>query len=729
METGHGQITSATLRLSSLGICEAWINGIAVSDAVLTPGWTSYEWRLHYVEHDVLKLLDSQSTISIVVGNGWWHGRLGWVKTEKYGSEIAAYADLRIRFADGYEQQIVTDETWTAGPSPILSDDIYDGQTIDGMRVVAQESDLACSDIESVPVQTVGYEGKLSLDPAPPVKRIREIGPTKVWQNDAGSILIDFGENIVGWVRLSIQGEPGDEVLIRHAEVLEHGALAREPLRSAEATDRYILSGRNDVFEPTFTFHGFRYVEIIGWVVGVEEITAENVVAVVISSDMKRIGTFESSVPELNLFHENVVRGMRGNFVDIPTDCPQRDERLGWTGDIAAFAPTASFLFDVRSFLGDWLRDLALEQSHHNGIVPNVVPDVLKYSSPDHDGIASTEATAFWSDAAVWVPWAIWNAYGEKSVLEEALPSMLLHGRRVRTLLSPNGIWESGFQFGDWLDPDAPAQHPENAKANKYVVATAAAFHTADLICKAAEILGLTAEMNEFAILGERIRAGFKDAFIQDKRILSDCATVYALAICFGLLNDDEEIWAGKRLAELVSESDYKISTGFAGTPHVTEALTRTGHVEDAYRLLLQTECPSWLYPVTMGATTIWERWDSMLPDGSINPGDMTSFNHYALGAVADWMHRVIGGLAPLEPGYARILIAPRIGDGIDWARTTLETPHGLASVSWICDQDCVKLDINVPPGTSALVSWPEVEPWELEEGHHHLELPKQCRL
>lgn len=728
IEAGHGAVVSATLSLSALGICEAWINGVAVSNDLLTPGWTSYEWRLHYVEHDVTALLDAESTLAIRVGNGWYRGRLGWIETARYGDEIAAFAELRVRFADGYEQLVVTDESWTVGPSEITSNDFYDGQSIDAQRRDDRWMNPGFTDPRWGGVHAItDIPPRVEVDPAPAVRRVDELAAQKVWRSPSDAILIDFGENIVGFVKLRVRGERGAVVTVRHAEVLENGEVAVRTLRSAKATDEFILSGGEDLFEPTFTFHGFRYAEITGWPGDIDELSAA-VSAVVISSDLRRIGHFECSVPDLNQLHQNVVRGMRGNFIDIPTDCPQRDERLGWTGDIAAFAPTAAFLFDAKTFLEDWLQDVALEQSHHGGVVPYIVPDVLKYAVAQQPGAGAEEAAAFWSDAAVWVPWALWEAYGDSRVLQSSFASMVQHGRRVHSLLSPSGVWDTGFQFGDWLDPDAPADQPGAAKADAGVVATACAFRTADRIRAAAEILGHSAEAEEFRAIARGLRQAFHREYVQGERILSDCTTVYSLAIVFDLLDPHQRQWAGQRLSELVAESGFHISTGFAGTPFIADALSSTGNITTAYQLLLQRECPSWLYPVTMGATTIWERWDSMLPDGTINPGDMTSFNHYALGAVADWLHRVIGGLAPLDPGYKRILIAPQIDAGIDWAITSLDTPHGRASVRWNRNGETIKLQVVVPAGTSAVVRWPNLAEQVIEAGQHSLTLPSPKR-
>jgi alpha-L-rhamnosidase len=441
--------------------------------------------------------------------------------------------------------------------------------------------------------------------------------------------------------------------------------------------------------------------------------------AVVVSSDLRRIGEFECSDPDLNQLHRNVVWGQRGNFLDVPTDCPQRDERLGWTGDIAVFAPTAAFLFDVNGFLHDWLADLDAEQRSADGLVPFVVPDALKHTGR-RTVFGVPDSTAIWSDAAVWVPWALWQAYGDRAVLADSYPAMVAHLRRVEGLLSQNGLWDTGFQFGDWLDPAAPPDRPGDARADKGVVATACVYRSARTVAEAARLLGHDEEADEFTALAQRTRAAFNRYYVTEEgHVHSDCPTVYALAINFGLLDEPRLTKAGDRLAELVAENGYRIATGFAGTPYISDALTQTGHLDAAYRILLERECPSWLYPVTMGATTIWERWDSMLPDGTINPGQMTSFNHYALGAVADWMHRVIGGLSPAEPGYARVRIAPQPGGGLTWARTSLDTPHGTVRVRWELGEGGLSVEVDVPENVEADLVMPGAEPVTLGPGQH----------
>ena len=718
---GHGPVTRATLHATAHGVFEAHLNGQPVSDDVLSPGWSSYEWRLRYRSYDVTALLQPTSVLGIALGNGWFRGRLGWGGARAlYGKELAALAQLEVEFSDGYVQTVVTDESWTAGPSAVLINDLYDGQAIDARRYSDAWLEPGFSDEAWTGVHPAELDFS-TLTPyiGPPVRRQEELPPIKIWTSPTGKTLVDFGQNLVGWIRASVQGPAGTTITLRHAEVLEKEELGTRPLRTAKATDRFILSGGEDVFEPTFTFHGFRYVEVDGWP---GELTSDTLTAVVVSSELRRIGEFECSDEMLNQLHRNVVWGLRGNFLDVPTDCPQRDERLGWTGDIAVFTPTATYLFDVDDFLRDWLNDLAAEQQAADGLVPSVVPDVLKYVERPA-GWPIPDTTAIWSDAAVWVPWSLWWAYGDLQVLADQFDSMVAHVRRIESKLSTTGLWDEGFQFGDWLDPTAPPDEPGVSRADNGVVATACLYRDAHIVRDAATLLGRHEDAEHFASLAERTRAAFNEHYVRPEGIIhSDAETPYALAIVFGLLDPEDEQLAGKRLADLVAESGYHIRTGFAGTPFITHALTQTGHLEAAYRLLLQTECPSWLYPVTMGATTIWERWDSMLPDGTINPGQMTSFNHYAFGAVAYWMHQIIGGIAPLEPGYSRVLIAPQPGGDIRWARSSLESRHGKISVSWSQDHDGpIELDVAVPDGVTALVQLPGTPAQELGRGQHHV--------
>ncbi len=595
----------------------------------------------------------------------------------------------------------MTDGSWKAAESGVLKDDLYDGQTTD-LRAV--------TDGPWTPVEVVERDfSTLFAAEGPPVRKIMTVPAREIISTSGGKSLIDFGQNLVGWVRLTLRGTaPGQEVSVRHAEVLENGELGTRPLRGAEATDRYLLKGgKEEVLEPALTFHGFRYAEVDG----ADGLALGQIEAVVLANDLVRTGWFDSSDADLNRLHENVVWGMRGNFVSVPTDCPQRDERLGWTGDIQVFAPTASFLFDCAGFLSSWLADLAAEQGE-DGNVPLVIPDVLWNGPP----------IAVWGDAACIVPWVIYERFGDTGILERQWDSMR---RWVDLEVSRAGaglLWSGQFQLGDWLDPTAPPDDPAAAKADPDVIATAHFARSAEILSRSAAVLGNAEAAERYGDLAARVRQAFAENYATPAgRVLSDAQTVYALAIAWSLLPTQEQrAGAGQRLADLVRLSGHRISTGFVGTPLILDALSESGHTDVAYRLLFQHDVPSWLYAVTMGATTVWERWDSMLPDGSINPGEMTSFNHYALGAVADYLHRVVAGLAPGEPGYRSITVKPQPGRALTSAHARHDTPYGTAEVAWQRDAGRFALEVEVPPGTTAEVFLPGVDaPETVGPGRH----------
>ncbi|MCB0044490.1 MAG: glycoside hydrolase family 78 protein [Caldilineaceae bacterium] len=703
-------IQSARLYVTAFGVYEAYINGRPVGDQVLAPGWTVYDRRLRYQTFDVTDLLQSgANVVGAIVGDGWYRGRFGFGggRMNIYGDKPALLAQLEVTYADGTTERIVTDADWRAATGPIRVSSIYDGETydarleMDGWAVPGFDAS-AWSDVGILPRDLA----ILTAPVGPPVRRMAEFAPVSIIQSPSGKTLADFGRNLVGRLRITVEGEAGRTITLRHAEVLEEGELGTRPLRTAEAVDRYTLRGGGvEEYEPYFTFHGFRYVEIENWP---GELRADNLTAVVLYSDMERTGWFECSDPLLNQLHENVIWSMRGNFLDVPTDCPQRDERLGWTGDIQIFAPTAAFLYDVSGFLRSWLADLAAEQAKLDGAVPHIVPDILG------DG-----AAAAWADAAVIVPWVLYQRYDDPLILADQFESMCDWVDYMVQAAGDNFLWDIGFQFGDWLDPAAPPDKPWEARTDKAVVAGAYFVHSAALTARTAAILGRTADEVRYAEVAANAKAAFIREYITPAgRMMSDTETAYALAIAFDLLPTDEQRRrAGDRLATLVRDGGYRIRTGFVGTPLICDALCDTGHYETAYRLLTQRECPSWLYPVTMGATTIWERWDSMLPDGSINPGEMTSFNHYALGAVADWMQRTICGLAPDAPGYGRIAIKPRPGGGITQAEVRHLTPYGPAECAWRIENGRIHMSVVIPPNTTALVSLPGNDGSPLEVG------------
>lgn len=693
-------VARARLYITAHGVYAAHLNGQRVGDQVLAPGWTSYPNRLHYQTYDVTGLIrEGPNTLQALLGDGWFRGRLVHRRAH-YGDRLALLAQLEIEYADGSRETVCSDEQWRAGSSGILSDDLYDGQRTD-LRATVELTD-------SVDV-VEGDLGRLVAPEGPPVRITERRPAVSISTSPSGCPLVDFGQNLVGWVRLRVRRTAeGSEVTVRHAEVLENGELGVRPLRSARATDSYLLPAADEVvLEPSLTFHGFRYAEITG----VADIRPGDVEAVVVGTDLTRTGWFTCSDPDLNRLHDNAVWSMRGNFLSVPTDCPQRDERLGWTGDIQVFAPTACFLHDVAGFLTSWLADLAAEQ-HADGSVPYVIPDVLYQADP---------TAAAWGDAATVVPWVLYERYGDPGILERQYPSMRRWVDRISALAGDRHVWRGSFQFGDWLDPAAPPEEAGAARADPDLVATAHLAHSAAIVARAATVLGLTADAERYAALAQETRQAFASEFVTASgNVLSDAPTAYALAICWDLLPDPEQRRrAGERLADLVRVEDFRIATGFVGTPLITEALTATGHLRTAYRLLLQRACPSWLYPVTMGATTIWERWDSMLPDRTINPGQMTSFNHYALGAVGDWLHRSVAGLAPAAAGYRRLAVRPRPGPGLSHAFARHRTPYGEATVAWRREGGKLHVEITVPIGCRAEVDLPGQEPLEVGPGEH----------
>ena len=549
-------------------------------------------------------------------------------------------------------------QAWRAATGPILMNGIYDGEIYDARLEHVGWTLPGFDDSKWTDVRNLDWNFKALEAPlGPPVRRIEEIAPVSVSKSPSGKTIVDFGQNLVG--RLSIRVMDLPDIRSRcvtrkcwnmASSAHVHFVLPKRPIVI------HCAAAKSKSWEPRFTFHGFRYVEVNDWP---GDLDLQNLTAIVLHSDMERTGWFECSDPLLNQLHQNVVWGMRGNFLDVPTDCPQRDERLGWTGDLQVFSPTASFLYDVSGFLQSWLRDLAADQRKTGGSVPHVIPNVL--------GVNFSGAAA-WADAATVVPWILYERFGDIGILSDQFESMCAWVDYVAAISGEGRLWDKGFQFGDWLDPTAPPDKPGQARADKAIVASAYFVHSADLAALAASVLERTGEQKKYLALADEARAAFVREYVTSSgRLMSDAETAYALALVFDLLPTAEQRQrAGDRLNELVRDSGYHIRTGFVGTPLICDALCNTGHYVAAYRLLMQQECPSWLYPVTMGATTVWERWDSMLPDGSINPGEMTSFNHYALGAVADWMHRTIGGLTPTEPGYRRMEICPRPGGELD---------------------------------------------------------------
>lgn len=722
-----GEVARARLYATAHGLYEAEINGARVGTDTLSPGWTVYRERLRYYTYDVTDLLvEGGNALGAWLGDGWYRGRLGWRGGYRnvFGSDLSFLGQLEITYTDGRRETVGTDGNWKTALSPILRSGIYDGEDYDAREELPGWSTGSFDDSRWFPVAVRERDPRTLVAPTgPPVRVTEEVAPIAVLTSPSGARILDFGQNLVGRVRIRATGSSGATVTLRTAEVLQDGEIYTRPLRSARSSAAYTLAGRPDgeEWEPRFTFHGFRYAEVSGWPGDLDaDAAAGALIARVLHTDLERTGWFTCSDPLVEQLHRNVVWGMRGNFVDIPTDCPQRDERVGWTGDIQVFGPTASTLFDVSGMLSGWLRDVEADQLP-DGTVPWFVPVI-----PSHKVWSPIRPGAAWGDVATLLPWTLYRRFGDEGVLATQFESARRWVDKVASVAGPDRLWNEGFQLGDWLDPAAPPQDPGDARTDRYLVATAYFARSARAVADMAGVLDRTADAERYGAIADEVAAAFRTAYVKaDGTMTSDAQTAYALAIVFDLLADQtQREVAGARLAELVHVAGNRIATGFVGTPLVCDALTMTGHTDAAYALLLEQGCPSWLYQVAQGATTIWERWDAMLPDGTVNPGTMTSFNHYALGAVADWLHRTVAGLAPAEPGYRRIRFAPRPGGGLTHASATQRTPYGEASISWHIEQDELRVDFVVPVGATAELDLPGVAPEEVGHGTHKRSVP-----
>ncbi|TVY84784.1 hypothetical protein LSUE1_G001399 [Lachnellula suecica] len=710
----HSPISKARLYITGNGVYEAFLNGQRIGDEEMAPGWTSYNHRLVVQTCDVTDLLaqGKSNVIAVEVGEGWFAGRLGMGAGKRcfYGDRLACMAQLEITYTSGEVCTITSDGTWKSSASATTRSEIYNGEDYDSREeqygwngdVDFDEDSWISTEVLPAP------SARLISSDSPPVRKTEQISPINIFKSSSGQTLIDFGQNIVGklLVKLPPAKNDGHRVSFSHAEVLENGELGVRPLRDAKPIDNVLLSKKQpSVWSPKFTFHGFRYVQVDGWPTDFGLPDQEDIIALVLHSDLRRTGWFSCSDPLVNKLHENVCWGMRGNFFSLPTDCPQRDERLGWTGDIQVFCPSANFLFETRGFLGSWLDDVTAEQLEdgNDGVPGLVVPNI--FDKPPYP----PGPQAVWQDATVLTPWDLYVSFGDVDILRRQYASMKAWvDRGVKK--SSTGLWDPNvWQFGDWLDPAAPPSEPGNGRTDGILVADAYLVRVTETLAKISVLLGETEDAARYSKEAATVRNAFQHEYVAPSGLLvGDTQTALSLALCFGIYDHkDQMAKAASRLAHLVHSSKYRIATGFAGTPLITHALSDSGNHQLAYRMLLEQECPSWLYPVTMGATTIWERWDSMLPDGSINPGQMTSFNHYALGSVANWLHKNVGGISPLEPGWQTVKIRPVPGGTITNADVVYESPYGRIECSWHIEGEEFQMSLVVPPNSKALVILP----------------------
>ena len=705
------KIKSATLYITAQGMYEAWLNGKRVGNDYLTPGWTSYKNRLQYQQYDVTNMLGAgKNALGVVLGSGWYRGFIGFSGQQNfYGKKLALLCQLAIEYTDNSQELILSDDSWKSATGSIISSEIYNGETIDARKEKTGWSSPTFNDADwsAVKIRSGNFPPLIATYNEP-VRKKETFKALNIIKTPKGEQVIDFGQNLVGWVQIKASGKAGDKITLYHAEVLDKaGNFYTDNLRAAKQTNTYILKGDGEeFFEPHFTFQGFRYIKIEGYP---GEIKPENFTAVALYSDMKPTGTFTSSNPLLNQLQHNIQWGQKGNFLDVPTDCPQRDERLGWTGDAQAFARTATFNMQVNNFFSKWMKDLAADQQP-NGSVPFVVPNVLG---------AGAGAACGWADAATIIPWTMYQAYGDKRILEDQYPSMKAWLGYIESV-SKNDLWNTGFHFGDWLFYTMGDDNAGNAAVtDRYLIAQCFYAYSTQLLINTANVLGKPEDVKKYEALLKRVKDAFLKEYVSPNgRLTSNTQTAYVLALQFDMLPETMRAQAADRLVANIKQYGTHLTTGFLGTPYLCHVLSRFGHTDIAYQLLLQETYPSWLYPVKMGATTIWERWNGIKPDGSFEVPSMNSFNHYAYGAIGDWMYRVVAGLdTDIEgPGYKRIVINPHIGGNLTHAAASLETYYGKVSSAWKMTGENLEMTITIPANTKATVHIPTTSASSVKE-------------
>lgn len=717
----------ARLHVTGLGLFETWLNGKRVGGDYFTPGWTDYGKRIHVLTYDVTPLLKTgDNAAGAMLGKGWFSGRLGWNdKKNLYGDELVLRCQLEVILQDGSSETIISDTEWKGRAGPVLDSDFYDGETHDGRRELPGWTETGFNDADWARVSAADSpKGRLLPMPHLPVRRQERLTPEKQTEPAAGVHVFDLGQNMVGWARVRFRGnQAGDRVTLRFAEMLNSdGTLYTKNLRSAKATDTYICAGPEEtVWEPRFTFHGFRFVELSGLR---ETPRLPDVEGVVLHSAMAATGTFECSNTAVNRLQKNIQWGQKGNFLEAPTDCPQRDERLGWTGDAQVFARTACFNRNVSAFFEKWCADIA-DARFPDGSIPHVVPDVLRRQEGRKDDWGNVGGAAAWADAAVICPWTVYCCYGNRRILERSYETM--RGFVEWRVKTSKHLIHSSALFGDWLAIDMAENDPGKTPTPRDLIATAYFARTAEILARTAEILKKRNDAKKYAVLHRKIKAVFAREFVSPSgRIVGDTQTGYLLALGFDLVPAKCRAHAVERLVADLEARKWHLSTGFVGTPLLMPVLFSAGRTDAAYRLLLQDTYPSWLYTVAQGATTMWERWNSWTKDKGFGDASMNSFNHYAYGAVGEWLYATVAGLDldPEEPGYRHILFRPEPGGNLSFAKAELKTRYGLVRSGWKIEKNRTLFEFTVPPNTRATIRLPGRKAIHREAGSHCFTLP-----
>lgn len=700
-----GNIKQARIYATAIGIYELELNGSKVGSDYFAPGFTSYKHQLQYQTYDVTDSLKKNNRLISVVGGGWAVGAYTYKRMNRlYADRQAFLCELRIRYEDGSEEIIGTDETWLVTEDGNFQEtEFYNGETYD-----------ATVDLESLPFRNAVQE-QLKIHPqilaqyGSPVRAHELLTPISCFISPSGTLVYDFGQNFAGVIVAEIHGKKGQKIIFSHAEILMNGELFTQPLRSARQQAVYICKDGKQTYSPRMTYMGFRYVGVTG--ICENEIELK---ALALYSQIPETGSFTCSNEMINKLQSCIQWGAKSNFVDIPTDCPQRDERLGWTGDIALFSPTAVYNFDMSRFFSKWLRDVRTEQGRGGGI-PMIVPLVR---IPGQFEMLFPLAVDHWGDACILVPWAEYRARGNKELLKEMYPAMKKYLRACKfwaglfSAGKKRRIWKLLFHYGDWCAPDM--EYKDWMKRGKWT-ATACLAHSSAIVSKIAEILGEEEEAKAYKKLSEETAEAYRTILMdQDCHIKGgDFQTAFVLPLYYEMLSGKDKENAASNLVKMIRNGNYNIKTGFPGTPYVLFALADNGYIEDAYNMLLTDTCPSWLYEIKAGGTTFWERWDALREDGTCNLGEdngsggMVSFNHYASGAVGDFLYRRIAGIEATEAGYQSFRIAPKPGGGLTGAAGTLETPYGRIVSNWTHQGASFRLKVEIPAGTRCKIVLP----------------------
>ena len=691
------KILKAEAYVSAIGVYDLYINGVKVGNAFMAPAWTSYKNRVQYQVYDITDMLVENNTVSVIAGKGWAHIIMGRKRYAHYDcSGISIIAAIELTYEDGTTESITSDGSWEIYTTKILDSELYDGELVDMTADIVKLGN-AIEDNDEKPelVEQVGEN----------ITENERIFASELIITPKGEKVIDFGQNIAGYVEVKVKGKRGDKIVISHAEVLDkNGNFYNANFRLAKNLNRYVLSGEEDTFKPSFCFQGFRYIRLDEY--PFEEIDISQFTAVAVYSNMKRTGHFVCGNDKLNRLYSNIVWGQRGNFVDVPTDCPQRDERLGWTGDAEVFCRTAAINYDVERFFKKWLEDVALEQGE-DGSIYGIVPRV---------GLSGNKISAAWGDVATVCPWEIYQAYGDRELLRSHYPMMKKWVEYMHNAGDEEYLWLGGHHYGDWVAMDAGYGIKLGATQTDFIGSAYFAFSTG-LVIKAGKVLG--EDTSYYEQLYNKVREAFRANFMKDglpvvypkydgvatdRPVNNDTQTAITLILCFGLYEENEREGLVKRLVELIAENDGCMTTGFVGTPHILHALSDNGRADIAYDLLLQEKNPSWLFSVNHGATTIWEHWDSINDEGEMWDTDMNSFNHYAYGSVFDWMFGDMVGIKVCDDGaaYTHIDISPLPDKRIGFAEASIDSRNGKIFVSWRYIGDKVRYEITIPENTTA---------------------------